>query len=380
MRMKLIHLSDLHIGKRVHEFNMLEDQQYILTKILNIIDDEAPDAVLIAGDVYDKSVPSAEAVALLDDFLCRLAKRDLHIFIISGNHDSPERIAFAARLLEPVGVHLSPVYDGKVKPAALEDAYGPVNLYMLPFIKPAHVRRVFPEAEIETYTDALRVAVEALGMDKSGRNVLITHQFITGAARSDSEEVSVGGSDNVDVSVFDGIDYVALGHIHGPQNIGSEHVRYCGTPLKYSFSEARHEKSVTVVELGEKGSLAVRTVPLVPKRDMREIRGAYEELTYKPNYEGTNTDDYLHITLTDEEDIPDVIGKLRTIYPNLMKLDYDNLRTRTASELNGAEELERKSPLALFAEFYEKQNGQPLSEEQRAYSKAMMEEIWEGRA
>ena len=378
--MKLIHLSDLHIGKRVNEFNLLEDQQYILTKILNIIDDEAPDAVLIAGDVYDKSVPSAEAVALLDDFLCRLAKRDLHIFVISGNHDSPERIAFAARLLKPVGVHLSPVYDGKVAPTVLEDEHGPVNVYMLPFVKPAHVRRFFPEAEIETYTDALRVAVEALGMDKSGRNVLVTHQFITGAARSDSEEVSVCGSDNVDVSVFDGIDYVALGHIHGPQNIGSEHVRYCGTPLKYSFSEARHEKFVTVVELGEKGDLAVRTVPLVPKRDMRELKGTYEELTYKPNYEGTNTDDYLHITLTDEEDIPDVIGKLRTIYPNLMKLDYDNLRTRTSAELTGAEELERKSPLELFAEFYEKQNGQPLSQEQRAFSEAMMEEIWEGRA
>ena len=378
--MKFIHLSDLHLGKRVNEFPMLEDQQYILTKILNIIDEEAPDAVLIAGDVYDKSVPSAEAVSLLDDFLCRLAKRQLHIFLISGNHDSPERIAFAGRLLENAGVHLSPVYDGKVAPTVLEDEYGPVSVWMLPFLKPAHVRRFFPETEIETYTDALRTAVDALGMDKSRRNILLTHQFVTGAARSESEEISVGGSDNVDASVFDGIDYVALGHIHGPQNIGSERLRYCGTPLKYSFSEADHVKSVTVVTMEEKGGLSVRTVPLVPKRDMRELRGTYEELTYKPNYEGTNTDDYIHITLTDEEDILDAVGRLRAVYPNLMKLDYDNRRTRSSADLTGAEEVENKSPLTLFGEFYVQQNGQPLSEEQLAFSKNLMEEIWEGQA
>ena len=378
--MKFIHLSDLHLGKRVNEFNMLEDQQFILTRILNIIDDEKPDAVLIAGDVYDKSVPSAEAVALLDDFLCRLAKRDLPIFLISGNHDSPERLAFAGRLMEGAGVHLSPVYSGRVEPTVLADEFGPVSVWMLPFLKPAHVRRFFPKADIESYTDALQVAVDALGMDRSQRNILLTHQFVTGAARSESEELSVGGSDNVDASVFDGIDYVALGHIHGPQNIGSERIRYCGTPLKYSFSEAGHVKSVTVVTLGEKGSLAVRTVPLVPKRDMRELRGTYEELTYKPNYQGTNTDDYLHITLTDEEDIPDGIVRLRVIYPNLMKLDYDNRRTRSSADLSGAEEPERKSPLTLFGEFYEQQNGSPLSEEQRAFSEKLMEEIWEGQA
>ncbi len=378
--MKFIHLSDLHLGKRVNEFSMLEDQQYILTEILRIIDSERPDAVLIAGDVYDKSVPSAEAVGLLDDFLCRLAKRKLHIFLISGNHDSPERIAFAGRLMETAGVHLSPVYDGKVAPTLLEDEHGPVNIWMLPFLKPAHVRRFFPEAEIETYTDALRTAVDALGMDRTRRNVLITHQFVTGAARSESEELSVGGSDNVDAAVFDGIDYVALGHIHGPQNIGSERLRYCGTPLKYSFSEANHVKSVTVATLEGKGSLTVRTVPLVPKHDLRELRGTYEKLTCKPNYEGTHTDDYLRITLTDEEDIPDVIGKLRVIYPNLLRLDYDNRRTRTAADLSGGSEPEHKSPLALFGEFYEQQNGRPLSQEQLAFSRELIEQIWEGQA
>ena len=375
--MKLIHLSDLHLGKRVNEFSMLEDQQYILTEILQIIDREKPDGVMIAGDVYDKSVPSAEAVALLDDFLVRLAKRDLQVFLISGNHDSPERMAFGGRLMAQSGVHLAPVYDGKVSPIPLTDEYGPVNLYLLPFLKPAHVRRCFPEREILTYTDALAAAIEAMGVDTAQRNVLVTHQFVTGAARCDSEEISVGGTDNVDVSVFEPFDYVALGHIHGPQQVGRETVRYCGTPLKYSFSEAKHQKSVTVVELGEKGAVSVRTVPLTPMRDLAELRGTYEELTFRGFYQGTSYPrDYVHITLTDEEDIPDAVSKLRIIYPNLMKLDYDNKRTRAGIVLEGAEDQQR-SPLELLEEFYEKQNGQPMGEEQRAFAKSLMERIWE---
>lgn len=375
--MKLIHLSDLHLGKRVNEFSMLEDQQYILTEILQIIDREKPDGVMIAGDVYDKSVPSAEAVALLDDFLVRLAKRDLQVFLISGNHDSPERMAFGGRLMAQSGVHLAPVYDGKVRPITLTDEYGPVNLYLLPFLKPAHVRRCFPEREILTYTDALAAAIEAMGVDTAQRNVLVTHQFVTGAARCDSEEISVGGTDNVDVSVFEPFEYVALGHIHGPQQVGRETVRYCGTPLKYSFSEAKHQKSVTVVELGEKGAVSVRTVPLTPMRDLAELRGTYEELTFRGFYDGTSYPrDYVHITLTDEEDIPDAVSKLRIIYPNLMKLDYDNKRTRAGIVLEGAEDQQR-SPLELLEEFYEKQNGQPMGEEQRAFAKNLMERIWE---
>lgn len=376
--MKLIHLSDLHLGKRVNEFSMLEDQQYILSEILCIIDAEQPDGILIAGDVYDKTVPSAEAVALLDDFLVRLAKRDLQIFLISGNHDSPERMAFGGRLMEGSGVHLSPVYDGRVRPITLTDVYGTVNIYLLPFVKPAHVRRCFPEREITTYTDALAIAIEAMGVDQTERNVLVTHQFVTGAARCDSEELSVGGTDNVDASVFDPFDYVALGHIHGPQRVGRETVRYCGTPLKYSFSEAGHQKSVTVVELEEKGAVSVRTVPLVPLRDLVELRGTYEELTFRRFYEGTSYQkDYVHITLTDEEDIPDAMRKLQIIYPNLMKLDYDNRRTREGACLDGAEDAEQKSPLELLEEFYEKQNGRPMGEEQQAFARAWMERIWE---
>ena len=376
--MRIIHLSDLHLGKRVNEFSMLEDQAYILTKIINVIDEERPDAVILAGDLYDKSVPPAEAVTLLDDFLVRLVKRRVQVFVISGNHDSPERVAFAGRLIEQSGVHLSPVYNGTVTPITLEDDFGPVNFYLLPFVKPAHVRRFFPEQEIASYTDAVRTAVNAMGMDFSRRNVLVTHQFVTGAERSESEEVSVGGADNVDSSVFDGIDYVALGHIHGPQNIGSERLRYCGTPLKYSFSEADHSKSVTVAELREKGTLEIHTVPLIPKRDLRELRGSYLELTARSNYAGTDTEDYLHITLTDEEDIPDVAAKLRVIYPNLMKLDYDNRRTRSQTAVGAAEDVERKTPLELFGELYEKQNGTTLTEEQKAFSAKLMESIWEG--
>lgn len=378
--MKLIHLSDLHLGKRLGEFSMLEDQQYILTKIINIVDDERPDGVIIAGDVYDKSVPSVEAVELFDDFLVRLAKRKLQVFVIGGNHDSQERLAFGNRLFDARGVHISPVYNGTAAKFSFEDNYGTVDIYMLPFIKPANVKRFFPDDEILTYTDALRLAINNMHINRANRNVLITHQFVTGAMRSESEDISVGGSDNVDASVFMGFDYVALGHIHGPQNIGTERIRYCGTPLKYSFSEVKHKKSVTVVELGEKGSLEIKTLPLVPKRDMEEIKDKYDKLTLKSFYEDKSfTDSYLHITLTDEEDIPDAIAKLRVIYKNIMKLDYDNQRTRHEVELNGERDIESKTPLELFSDFYEQQNGIPMTKEQSEFVGSMIEKIWEDK-
>ena len=378
--MKLIHLSDLHIGKRVNEISMLEDQACILNRILQIIDAEQPQAVLICGDVYDKSVPSAEAVTLFDDFLCRLAKRELQVLVISGNHDSPERLAFGNRLMAASGVHVSPVYDGTVTPVTLSDSHGDVHFYLLPFIKPAHVRRFYPEETIESYTDACRVAVSRMGIDPMARNVLLTHQFVTGASRCESEEVSVGGSDNVDASVFADFDYVALGHIHGPQNIGSEKIRYCGTPLKYSFSEAAHRKSVTIAELGAKGDLKIRTEPLTPRHDLRQLRGTYAELTDKARYDGTATDDYLHITLTDEEDVPEAMGRLRSIYPNLMKLSYDNARTRDNQIIGSAGDVRRRSPLELFCELYELQNNQPMSDIQLAFVRDLIESIWEGSA
>ena len=377
--MKLIHISDLHLGKRLGEFSLLEDQKYILNEILSLVDEEIPDGVMIAGDVYDKSVPSAEAVSLFDDFLVCLAARAPRVFVISGNHDSPERIAFGARLMDRSGVHLSPVYDGTLSPITLTDAHGPVHIYMLPFVKPAHVRRYFPESPVDSYNDAMRLALIECPAEPDARNILITHQFVTGASRCDSEEISVGGTDNVDVSLFDVFDYVALGHLHNPQQVYRETVRYCGSPLKYSFSEANVQKSVSVITLGAKGETSIHTVPLRPLREMRELRGTYEEITRRSYYYGTTyQDDYLHITLTDEEDIPDVLGKLRSIYRNIMKLDYDNRRTRFRADVIGAQNVEAKTPLALFGEFYQLQNNQPMTATQLHYVADLINEIWEG--
>lgn len=375
--MKIMHLSDLHIGKRVNEYSMLQDQDYILKEILNIIDNEKVETVIIAGDVYDKSVPSAEAVELFDEFLYDLSSRNLNVLIISGNHDSPERIAFGGRLISKSKIYLSPVYNGKAKPITLNDDYGKVNFYLLPFIKPANVRRFFPEENIENYIDAVKVAIDNMNVDFSERNILVTHQFVTGAELSESEDISVGGTDNVSREVFDGFDYVALGHIHREQTVGADNIRYCGTPLKYSFSEANHIKSVTILDFNDKGNIQYKKVELKPFRDMREIRGTYDELTLKSNYENTCTDDYLHITLTDEDDIPNVISKLRVIYPNIMKLDYDNLRTRSVGTVDVTDDIERKSPLELFAELYKKQNNQDMNDEQEEIMKTLVEEIWE---
>ena len=377
--MKFLHLSDLHIGKRVNEVSMLDDQAYILDQILCIADVERPDAVLIAGDIYDRSIPSNEAVTLFDDFLVKLAKRHLPVLMISGNHDSPERLSFGGRLLDASGIYISPVYHGNIQPITLTDSYGPVHFWLLPFIRPAHVRRFFPDEAIESYTDACRTAISHMSIDPTERNVLITHQFVTGAVTCESEELSVGGTDNVDASIFDIFDYVALGHIHGPQNIVSSRIRYCGTPLKYSFSEADHHKSVTVVTLEEKGALNLQLSPLLPRHDLCQVRGSFATLTDKASYEGTTLDDYLHVILTDEEDVPEAVGKLRLIYPNIMKLSYDNTRTRTDQIIDAAADVQRKTPLELFEELYEMQNNQPMSEEQRTFAQDLIESIWEER-
>lgn len=372
--MIFLHLSDLHIGKRVNEFSMLEDQQYIFTKIINIADEKKADGVIIAGDVYDKSVPSAEAVQLFDNFLYELKKRNLMVFIIGGNHDSMERLSFGARLMEESKIHISPVYDGTCPPVIIEDEHGKICIYMLPFIKPANVRRFYPEENTDTYTDAVSCAISHMDIDSKSRNILITHQFVTGAVTSESEEISVGGSDNVDASVFKSFDYVALGHIHGPQYIGKETVRYSGTPLKYSFSEKNHIKSVTIVTIGKKNDIQIDTIPLEPMRDMREIKGTYNELTLKSNYEGTNNEDYLNVILTDEEDMPDAMGRLRTIYPNIMKLQYDNKRTRNNAHID-IKKIEYKPPVEMFEEFYEEQNGQPISDIQKEFILNLDEQI-----
>ena len=373
--MKFGHIGDLHIGKRVHDFSMLEDQRYILDQMMKIFEEQKVDGVLIAGDVYDKTVPSAEAVQLFDEFITGLAKAEIPVYMISGNHDSAERLSFGAKLFESSDIYISQVYDGEMKRIVLEDQYGPISVYLLPFLKPAAVRHALQRDDINTYEEGVMAALQECEIDRTQRNVLVAHQFVTGASRCESEEVSVGGLDQIGAEVFDVFDYVALGHIHSPQHIGRETLRYCGTPLKYSFSEAEQKKSVVVLEIKEKGDIFIEKVPLKPLRDLRKIRGTYMELMSKDFYEGTETEDYLQITLTDEEDVPDGMAKLRTVYPNLMQLVYDNSRTRQSRQVEVTEHVEQKSEMELFEEFYEIQNNQPMSEEQQDFVRELMEEL-----
>ena len=378
--MKLMHLSDLHLGKIVNGFSMLEDQKYILEQIVDMAAQEKPDGILIAGDVYDKRVPAAEAVGVLDGFLTRLAEI-CPVFVISGNHDSAERLAFGGRLMTAAGVYVSPVYDGTVRTVELTDEFGPVRIHLLPFLKPVQVRRFFPEAEIANYTDAVRMALSHIDREDGARHVLVTHQLVTGAAVCDSEELSIGGSENVDAEVFEGFDYVALGHLHGPQRAGGDHIRYCGTPLKYSFSEVNHHKSVTFVTIRGRGEVQIDTKPLIPLRDLKEIRGTYQELMARSFYQDTDLPgSYLHITLTDEEDVPEALGRMRQVYPYIMKLTYDNTRTRSQQNPLDQRVDARTSPLDLFRRLYEAQNNQPMSEQQDEFLARLIGAIWEEEA
>ena len=377
--MKLFHLSDLHIGKRVNECSMIEDQKYILKRILDLAEEEKPDGIILAGDIYDKQIPSAEAVQVFDEFITRLAGRAIPVFIISGNHDSAERLAFGGRLLNSRGIYLSPVYDGSVTKIPLKDQYGTVWIHLLPFIRPSTVRHVF-ENEADLVTDvqtAAETVIRHMEIDLKDRNILVAHQFVTGASRCESEDVQVGGLDNIDAAVFTPFDYTALGHIHSPQNVGTDRVRYCGTPLKYSFSEVDQEKSITVVELEKKGTVRTSLLPLKPLRDMRKLRGTYLELTDRSFYRDMNREDYIQVTLTDEDDVPDGLQKLRVIYPNIMQLLYDNQRTKTTQEVDAAQAVEKKTEIELFYEFYELQNNQPMTKQQKDFAEQLIREIKE---
>ena len=376
--MKFLHLSDLHLGKRLCEYSLIDDQRAILNQIIGVVEEEKPNAVIIAGDVYDKSMPSAEAVNLFDEFLVNLTNLNVSIFVISGNHDSPERIAFGSRIMSNKGVYLSPVYDGNVTPITLTDEFGSVNFYMLPFVKPTNVRRFYEAENIETYTDAVRVAVEKMNVNNSERNVLITHQFVTGSVRCESEE-TVGGTDNVDAEVFSGFDYVALGHLHTAQICGSEKIRYSGTPLKYSFSEVNDIKNAVIIELKDKNSLIKVTYkPLKPLRDLNELRGYFADLTSLSFVKSCAVkNDYLRITLLDEDDIPDAVVRLREYYKNIMVLRYDNTRTRKNGEIITENNVENKSTLELFAEFFKMQNNAEMNSTQLDYINSFIESIKE---
>lgn len=376
-----MHLADLHLGKRVNGFSMMEDQEYILNRILEIMEEEQPDGLLIAGDVYDKTIPPAEAVRLMDDFLTAVAAKNVPVFLISGNHDSAERVAFGHQLMQGSGIWISPVYDGTIRHHTLEDRWGEVNIYLVPFLRPSVVRSFFPDAEIGDYTDALGTILEGLQLDTSQRNVVLAHQFVTAAGAlpetCDSEQLSVGGLDRVDGSVFSPFDYTALGHLHGPQRVGSETIRYAGSPLKYSFSELHQKKSVTVAELREKGVTEIRQIPLQPRREMIELRGTFEEILAEARQKGEPRTDYYHMILTDETDVVDALSRLREYYPNIMLLDYDNRRTRSQKEVEQLERVDERTPGELFAALYEQQNGQEMDSDRKEYLDGLIREIWE---
>ena len=376
--MRLLHLSDLHLGKRINDFSMLEDQSYILDQLLTLQREEKVHGVLVAGDIYDKASPSVEAVQLWDEFLAKTVEQGVFMCAVSGNHDSAVRIAYGGRIMQKAGVYLSPAYVGPQSPICMEDEYGQLEIHLLPFLKPAIVRHALNNEEISSYTDAIRCAVEALPHQKGVRSVLVAHQFVTGARQSDSEEISVGGVDHVPAEIFDAFDYVALGHLHRPQFVARETLRYCGTPLKYSLSEAEDRKCGVVVELHQKGEITIQEIPLMPLRDLREISGTYEQVTNRSFYEKSCKEDYLFVTLKEEEEIPFAMEKLRSIYPNIMRLTYDNARTCKEGQIEASLRMEEKTPLELFEELYEQQNNGKMSEQQRKFVVDTMQKIWEG--
>jgi exonuclease SbcD len=377
---KILHLADLHLGKIVNGFSMLEDQAYILEQIMSVIKDKRPRAVVIAGDVYDRAMPGVEAVKIFDQFLTELVREKTAVIVISGNHDSAERLSFASRIMMEQQVYIYTIFDGSVHTVVLQDEFGAVVFHLLPFVRPAEVRPFF-EKKIESYSDALRTVLESIKKDPADRNILVAHQFVAAAGlepeRSDSENISLGGLDCIDVEMLGGFDYVALGHLHGPQKVAYDHIRYCGSPLKYSFSEAHHVKSVYLLEIGEKKSLSVTAVPLVPLRDMRKIKGPLNALMNKTVVEQGNKEDYLHITLTDEDEIMDAIGKVRSVYPHVMTLAFENSRTQAVFDLEEDIEIEDVPPVELFGSFYASQNGGAMKRVQKEIVENMLEQIGE---
>ncbi len=370
--MRIAHLADLHIGKRVNNFSMIEDQRYILKEILRIIDDKKVDTVIIAGDVYDLSSPSAEAVSLFDDFLSQLDKRGLNILITSGNHDSTERLSFGSSIFSKSKIYISPTYEGEIKSVCLEG----INFYLFPHLKPVQIRRYFPGEDIKTYQDGLSQVVGSLDLDRKKTNVAICHQFLLGAEESDSEEVSIGGLDQISYQVFEDFDYVALGHLHKPQKVGHDHIRYSGSPLKYSFSEINTRKSLPLIDIEEGKDIEINLVDLKALRDMRMIKGNFEDLIDPISYMGTNREDYLKVVLTDEEEIVDGLGKLRNIYPNIMSLSYDNQRTREEKKVRSGQKNLAKDPMELFEKFYRLRNNVDLDQDKKKIMTEIINDIW----
>lgn len=376
--MKLFHLSDLHIGKRVCERSLIEDQKNIINQIINQAEAQKPDAVMIAGDVYDRSVPSEEAVALFDDFLYGLSEIGTAVLIIGGNHDSQERISYGGRIMHKNGIYIAPEFNKTnyvriIRPVVLNDKFGKINFYLLPFVTPARVRAAKENTCASSYTEAVKAVIDDMDIDRSERNILIAHQFVTGAETCDSETFSVGGSDNIDAAVFDGFDYTALGHLHGPQYVGKAAVRYSGTPLKYSFSEAGHKKSITVIDIENKGQVGISEIPLdKPLHDWKIYKGKFEEIILNEK-----TDDYVKAVLTDDDEIFDAVNKLREYFPNIMQLSFENNRFKNEYSAAMLENIASMTVPELFAEFYLKQQGVNLSERQKKIVEDVFKEVTE---
>lgn len=381
LNMKILHFADLHLGKILQEQSFIEDQEYMLKQIIEKIKQENIEVILISGDIYDRSIPPTEAVELLDEFL-NILIRDLKrkVFIISGNHDSKERLGFGNKIFEEEGLYISSKYEGKIKKVELEDEYGKLNIYMLPFVKPVEVKKYFDDEQF-SYDEMIHKIIEKEEINTNKRNIILTHQFVTSRGedveRTDSEVLSLGGTDNVDVSNYDKFDYVAIGHVHRPQRIGRDTARYAGTMLKYSFSEVNHKKTMPILEFKEKGNIDIKLEELVPLRDMREIKGPIEELLKKENYEGTNTDDYIRAIITNEEPLYDAIGQIRSIYPNVLKLEIQNSKTTLEIQQENLKEVKSKSEIELFNEFYKFQNNVELNDEQKEYVEKIIKEVKE---
>lgn len=379
--MKILHLADLHIGKIIFEQSLLEDQEYMLNKIIEKIKAENIDAILIAGDVYDRSIPQAEAINLLDRFLNILIKElKKKVFIIAGNHDSKERIGFGNKIFENEGLFISSKYEGKIKKVELQDEYGKLNIYMLPFIKPIEVKKYFDD-ETLSYDETIKKIIEKEDIDESQRNIILTHQFVTAIGeeveRTESEVLTLGGTDNIDISNYNKFDYVAIGHVHRPQRIGRDTARYAGTMLKYSFSEVNHKKTMPIIDFKEKGNIDIKLVELKPLRDMREIKGPIEKLL--ENYEEENANDYIRAIITNEEPVYDAIGQLRRIYPNVLKLEVQNSKILSNIEFKteNLQKVKSKSEVELFNEFYKFQNNIELNVEQKNLIQEVVKEIKE---
>lgn len=377
--MKLMHLSDLHLGKLVLEQSMIDDQKYILNQIIDIVKKEKVDIVLIAGDVYDKSIPTIEAVNLFSNFLTKLYKLKVLVFVISGNHDSKDRLSFGNELFVDNGIYIEGIFNGNLRCETINDKYGKLNIYMLPFIKPVEIKRFYRDEIIDTYEDAIKCILKHSSINKSERNIIMVHQFVTSLGesviRSDSESISLGGIDNIDVNLFKDFDYVAMGHIHGPQKVGRETVRYSGSPLKYSFSEVNQKKSVCIIEFNSKGDINISKIPLIPIRDMRVIKGLFDKLISKEIVNLENKNDYLDVILTDDDYIINAIGKLRKFYPNILKLEYENKISSNEVSDNIDIDKNNMSPIDLFSEFYKMQNGIELSTKKKKIIEEVIKEV-----